>query len=132
MASSGGIGPSPKGLPPGAIINCPPTGFGVATIAAWPLRVHTEAPPSSSQSALVAALADGARMIAAAAAPARKAGARILMAMIVVPSIVGGEILTGSEGFDLLASYDPIVSSSCDEVTTFIGKTYYLRVVIRD
>lgn len=93
MASRGGIGPSPKGLPPGAIINCPPTGFGVATIAAWPLRVHTEAPPSSSQSALV-------------------------------PSIVCGEILTGSQGFDLLAPYDSIVSSSCDEVTTFIGKTY--------
>jgi hypothetical protein len=122
MAISGGIGPDPNG----AIVNCcGPTGFGVATIAAWPLRVQTEAPPSSSQSALDAALADGARMMAAAAAPARRAGAKILMAMIVILSVVGGEILTVSEGFDLFAPDDSIVGSARREVTTFIEKTYH-------
>jgi hypothetical protein len=48
--------------------------------------VHIEETPLSSQVAEVVAPADGAKRIAAAAAPARKTGARILVAMIVVLS----------------------------------------------
>ena len=101
MTSRGSIGPDPKG--PGAIVSCcEPAGLGVAKIAAWPLRVHTEAGPLSSQLALDAAPAAGAKMMAAAA-PARKTGANLLMAILSILSVVGCETLTGSGGFAFLA-----------------------------
>ena len=83
IAKIGGVGPVPNGLPPGANISPCCLTFGVATIAAWPLRVHTEVVPLSEQLAEEVAPAVGANRMAAAAAPPRKIGARIFLAMVV-------------------------------------------------
>ena len=77
-------------MPPGVICRPCRVTFGVATIAAWPLRVHIEATPLSSQLADVVAPAAGASRMAAAAAPPRKIGARAFLIMVVrFPSVVG-------------------------------------------
>ncbi len=54
---------------------------GVATIAAWPGRLQTAVDPAFSQSAVDPALAVGANTMAAAAAPVRRSGGRILVSM---------------------------------------------------